>query len=141
MSDNEELSEFMQDYNDDCQATITAGQLQHLVNEKNAAQASIQELEAQVERLRCALFELSLALDEHQNPDDGVASDAREALSETPAQSLEAVKREALNEFVKYCESKSLESGQGAYEVEDFQRAMACADGYIANNYDDQPAQ
>lgn len=53
-----------------------------------SAQTRIQELEAQVERLREALQELLLAWDEHQNPDDGVSSDAREALSETPAQSL-----------------------------------------------------
>lgn len=90
MSDNEKLSAFMQEYGNDYSTTITMGQLQHLVNQKNAAQTRIQELEAQVERLRESLHELSLAWDEHQNPDDGVACDARDALTETPAQSLEA---------------------------------------------------
>lgn len=42
----EEIKKLMQKFGSDCQATITMGQLQHLVNEKNAAEYRIQELEA-----------------------------------------------------------------------------------------------
>lgn len=46
MAYESELGKFVQKFGSDCPATITMGQLQHLVNEKNAAQARIQELEA-----------------------------------------------------------------------------------------------
>lgn len=90
MSNSEELSEFMQDYNDDCQATITAGQLQHLVNEKNAAEVRMQELEAQVGRLREYLQRTY-----RRARCGAVTEEGGVLLSEIPAQHLEAVKREA----------------------------------------------
>ncbi|QDP55728.1 MAG: hypothetical protein Tp138OMZ00d2C19078241_60 [Prokaryotic dsDNA virus sp.] len=52
MTYESELSNFVQRLVEDPHATITMGQLQNLVNDKNAAQARIQELEAQMERLR-----------------------------------------------------------------------------------------
>lgn len=101
MSDNEELSEFMQEYGDDYSTTITLTQMQHLINEKVAARARIQELEAQVERLRKAALGVVADCEEAVLDDEScycvnhdVISGLECVINETPAQSLEAVKLE-----------------------------------------------
>jgi DNA-binding transcriptional MerR regulator len=101
----EEIKKLMQELGGDAQAYLTMGQLQHLVNEKNAAEYRIKELESQAERLRGALSVLvhqCKGVDGWEQFPSAWIDAAESFISETPAQSLEAVKREAAQKAADY---------------------------------------
>lgn len=91
----------------------------------------IKELEAHVERLRSWLIECHDAHDDYYIGQSEVIA----AIDSTPAQSLEAVKREALEQFQFYLNARA--DDDHFADEGDAAKAIAFVDGYIADFYDD----
>ena len=103
--------------------------LTKLKTERNNAVVERNELAAQVERLRGAANNLSFGLvhDDDWNPSDHTDkafSELQDIISETPAKSLDAVKREWKSEFLELAVEKADDnlSGWLAVAIDDLER-------------------